>query len=77
MAEHSSLHPFLDWMKQRMDEMDATVASFEAKAGQVRAESEPKAAELLADLKKRRSEFQAKARAQLEAAEATLKTGKA
>ncbi len=74
---HSSLHPFLDWMKQRIDEMDATVASFEAKAGQLKAESEPKTAALVADLKKRRAEFQAKAGTQLEAAEAALKAGKA
>jgi hypothetical protein len=77
MAEHSSLHPFLDWTKQRIDEMDAVVVSLEAKTGQLKADSAPKAAELLAELKKRRGEFQAAARAQLEAAEGVLKTGKA
>lgn len=76
MAEHSSLHPFLDWMKQRIDEMDATVASLEAKAGQLKADPGPKATQLLADLKNRRAEFQTKARTQLETAEAALKTGK-
>jgi hypothetical protein len=77
MAEHSILHPFLDWMRQRIDEMDATVASFDAKAGQLKAEAAPKAAELLADLKRRRAQFRAKAGEELEAADGLLKAGKA
>ena len=77
MAEHGSLHPFLDWMKQRMDEMDAVVASLESKAGKLKADSAPKATKLLADLKKRRAKFRVNAKAELEAAERLLKTGKA
>ena len=66
MAEQSSIHPYLNWTKQRIDEMDATLASLEAQAGKAKAESKVKADQLIADLTKRRDEFQAKARAQQE-----------
>ena len=63
MPEHSSVYFYLNWAKERIDEMDATLASLEAKAGQVRADSKAKADQLLADLKKRRDEFEATAKA--------------
>jgi len=77
MPEQSSMHAYLNWTKQRIDEMDVTLASLEEKAGQLKAESKVKADQLLAELKKRRDEFQATAKAQLEAAEATLWANKA
>ena len=77
MSEQSSMHAYLNWTKQRIDEMDVTLASLEAKAGQVKAESKVKADHLIADLKKRRDEFQATVKAQLEAAEATVRANKA
>jgi len=74
MAEQSSMHAYLNWTKERIDEMDAALASLEAKAGQLKAESKPKSDQLLAELKKRRDEFQAAVQAaakkQAEAAEA-------
>jgi hypothetical protein len=77
MAEQSSMHAYLSWTKQRIDEMDATLASLEAKAGQVKAESKAKGDQLLADMKKRRDEFQAKAKAQVQAGEAAMQASKA
>ena len=44
--------------------MDATLASLEARAGRVKANSQAKADQLIADLKKRRDEFQAKVKAE-------------
>jgi hypothetical protein len=76
MAEQSSMHAYLNWTKQRIDEMDATLASLEAKAGQVKAESKTKAEQTIADLKKRRDEFQAKAKAQAQAGEVVLQANK-
>jgi len=77
MAEPSSMHAYLNWTKERIDEMDAALAALEAKAGQVKAESKAKSDELLAGLKKRRDEFQATVQAttkkQVEAAEAAWK----
>jgi hypothetical protein len=76
MPEHSSMHLYLNWTKERLDEMDATLASFEAKASQLRADAKAKAEEFISDLRKRRNEFQAKAKAQAEASEATWQAAK-
>lgn len=76
MADQSSVHAYLNWTKQRIDEMDATLASLEAKAGQVKADSKVKADQLVADLKKRRDEFKAQAQTQAQAGEAALQAGK-
>ena len=67
MAERSSIYFYLDWTKQRIDEMDATLASLEAEARRMKADSKVKADQLIADLKKRRDEFQARAKGGLEA----------
>lgn len=77
MPEQSSAHAYLNWTKQRIDEMDATLASLEAKGSQLKAESKVKADQVIADLKKRRDEFHATIKAQLEAAEATVRANKA
>lgn len=70
MAEQSSMHFFLNWAKERIDEMDAALASFEVKAGQAEAESKVKADQFVADLQKRRDEFQALLKTQTQAGEA-------
>ena len=72
MPEHSSMHSYLNWTKERLDEMDATLASLEAKASQVKADSKANADQLITDLKKRRDEFQVKVKAQAQAGEAAL-----
>jgi uncharacterized phage infection (PIP) family protein YhgE len=77
MPEQSSMHPYLNWAKQRIDEMDATLAALEAEAGRAQIESKAKAGQVVADLKKRRDEFAAKAKGQAEAGEAAWKAGKA
>ncbi len=38
MPEQSSVHFYLNWAKERIDEMDAALASLEAKAGQAQAD---------------------------------------
>jgi uncharacterized phage infection (PIP) family protein YhgE len=70
MAEQSSMHFYLNWTKERIDEMDAALASLEAKASQVQADSKTKADQLIDDLKRRRDEFQATAKKQAEEGEA-------
>ena len=76
MAEQSSMHSYLNWAKQRIDEMDVTLASLEAKAGQVQADSKVKADQLIADLKKQRDEFQANVNKQAKATEAAWESNK-
>jgi hypothetical protein len=70
MPEQSSMHVYLNWAKERIDEMDATVASLEAKATQVQADSKARSGQLIADLQKRRDEFEATVKKQAEAGEA-------
>jgi len=70
MPDHSSVHLYLNWAKERIDEMDAALASLEVKASQAKAETKVKADELITDLKARRDEFQAMLKTQAEAGEA-------
>src|SRR5215471_833756 len=59
MPEQSSVHFYLNWAKERIDEMDAALALLEVRADQ-----------LLVDLKNRRDEFQTSFKAHAEAGEA-------
>ena len=77
MPEQSSVHSYLNWTKQRIDEMDAALAALEAKSAQAQAQSKAKAEQLIVDLKKRRAEFSATARKQAEASGAALQSAKA
>jgi hypothetical protein len=77
MAAESSMHFYLNWAKERIDEMDATLASFEAKASQMQPDAKAKVERLVADLKKRRDEFQDVLKQQAEAGEAAWERAKA
>ncbi|MCK9908699.1 hypothetical protein MXD81_06140 [Microbacteriaceae bacterium K1510] len=70
MATQSSLHLYLNWAKERIDEMDATLAAFEAKAGGVHSEYRGKANDIISDLHKKRDEFQETVKKQTEVNEA-------
>ena len=76
MSEQSSMHFYLNWAKERIDEMDAALASFEVKAGEAKAESKVKAEQIIADLKRRRDEFQAQLKMQAEVGEAAWARGR-
>jgi hypothetical protein len=67
MPEQSSMHVQLNWAKERIDEMDAALASLEAKARQAQAESQVNASQLIAEMKKRRDAFQATVKKQADA----------
>ena len=75
MSEQSSMHFYLNWAKERIDEMDAALASFEVKAGEAKAESKVKAEQIIADLKRRRDEFQVQLKMQAEVGEAAWARG--
>ncbi|MGC2775433.1 MAG: hypothetical protein WA418_07315 [Bradyrhizobium sp.] len=72
MPTQSTMHVYLNWAKERIDEMDAALASLEVKATEAKAESKVKADEIIADLTKRRGEFQALLKTQMDAGEAAL-----
>jgi hypothetical protein len=69
MATQSSIHFYLNWAKERLDEMDATLASLEAKVSEVEADARVKANQILSDLRKRRDDFRSSVKKQAEANE--------
>lgn len=77
MAEQSSMHTYLDWTKQRIDEMDAVLASLESKADQMQADTKVKAEPIVAELKRQRDAFRAQAKTQAEAGVGALKEAQA
>ena len=70
MPVQSSMHFYLNWAKERIDEMDAVLASLEARANQVQTDSRAKTDQFIADLHKKRDEFQAIIKKQTDASEA-------
>lgn len=76
MSENSSQDAYVAWTKQQLDEMDAALASLEAKASRPSAEAKVKAAQLNADMKKRRGDFEAEVKGHLNAGEAALQASK-
>ena len=76
MTGNSSQHAYVTWTKQRLDEMDAALASIETKASQLKADAKAKATQLNADLKKRRGDFEAEVKAHLKAGETALQASK-
>jgi hypothetical protein len=76
MTEYSSQHAYVTWTKQRLDEMDAALASFETKASHLKADAKAKATQLNADMNKRRGDFEAEVKAHLEAGDAALQASK-
>ena len=57
MSQHSAIHFYLNWAKERIDEMDATLASLEAKVSELQADARTKANHALADMRKKRDDF--------------------
>ena len=70
MPTHSSIHFYLNWAKERIDEMDATLASFEGKVSEVQADARAKANQTLADMRKKRDDFSDTVKKQAQANEA-------
>lgn len=75
-TQTSSAHFFLSWAKERIDEMDATLASLESKAAQMQSETRVKADRFIAEMKKKRDEFESTVKKQAEAGEAAWDSAK-
>lgn len=58
MPAQSSVHFFLNWTKERIDEMDATLACLESKVAEMGAESRANADQFISDLRHKRTEFE-------------------
>ena len=57
MSGQDNIHFFVNWAKERLDEMDATLTSLEGKAAEVQADAQDKASKVLAELRKNRDGF--------------------
>jgi hypothetical protein len=71
------MHFYLNWAKERLDEMDAALASVESKAAELQAESRVRADQLVAELRRQRDAFRATVEKQTEAGEAAWASTKA
>lgn len=70
MFGHSSVHFQLNWVKERIDEMDAALASLEKSARKARSRSGSDASRLVGELRKRRARFAAIVKKQAKANDA-------
>jgi hypothetical protein len=77
MATQSSIHFYVNWAKERLDEMDAALTSLEGKIGGVQADMRDTASKLLADLRKQRDDFRDIVKKQSAANEVTWISAKA
>jgi hypothetical protein len=57
MTKHSAVYFYLNWAKERIDEMDAILASLEVNVAEVHADARAKANQALADMRKKRDDF--------------------
>jgi hypothetical protein len=70
MVTQSNTHFYVNWAKERLDEMDAILTSLEGKAAVVQADARDRANKALADLVKTRDGFRDTFKKQAEANEA-------
>jgi ElaB/YqjD/DUF883 family membrane-anchored ribosome-binding protein len=77
MPTQSSIHFYVNWAKERLDEMEAVLTSLEGKAGEMQADARDKASKALADLRKSRDVFREAIKKQAEANEAAWTSAKA
>jgi hypothetical protein len=70
MPTQSSIHFYVNWAKERLDEMDAALTSLEGKVGGVQADVRDTANKFLTDLRKQRDDFRDTVKKQSEANEA-------
>jgi hypothetical protein len=71
MSLQNNIHFYVNWAKERLDEMDATLASLESKVAQVQVDARDSADKLLAIMRKKRDDFRNIVKKQSEANEAS------
>src|SRR6478736_9059066 len=76
MSAQSSVHFCLNWAKERLDEMDATLAVLDGQIAKMQADTRAKAQQFVAELRARRDEFDSALKKQAQAGEAAWETAK-
>jgi hypothetical protein len=77
MQTQSNIHFYVNWAKERLDEIEAVLTSLEGKAGEIQADARDKADMALVDLRKSRDVFRDTIKKQAEANEAAWTSAKA
>jgi hypothetical protein len=77
MATPSNIHFYLNWAKERLDEIEAVLASLEDKVGKVQANARDRTDKALTGLRKSRDIFRKTVKKQTEANEAVWTSAKA
>jgi hypothetical protein len=77
MPTQNSIHFYVNWAKERLDEMEAVLTSLEGKAGEMQADARDKASKALAGLRRSRDVFREAIKQQAEANEAAWTSAKA
>lgn len=77
MPTQSNIHFYVNWAKERLDEMEAVLTSLEGKSGEMQADARGKASKALADLRKSRDVFREAIKKQAESNEAAWTSAKA
>jgi hypothetical protein len=70
MPMQNNVHFYVNWAKERLDEMDATLTSFENKVAEVQADARDRADNVLSAMREKRDEFRNIVNKQAEASEA-------
>ena len=76
MDSQSTMHAYLDWAKGRLDEIDATLVSFESSATKLQADTRTKAESALANMRTARDAFRKSMKDYGQASEASLNRSK-
>ena len=76
-AAGSRVHVSIDWAKERLDEMDATLASLEKKLGDLKSENRAKAERAIAEMREQREALRQAIEAKKDASEAEWQQTKA
>jgi hypothetical protein len=76
MPAQSSVHFYLNWAKERLDEMDATLAVLDGQIAKMQADARAKAQQFVAKLRAKRDEFDSALKKQAQAGEAAWESAK-
>jgi hypothetical protein len=71
MSLQNNIHFYVNWAKERLDEMDATLTSLESKVAEVQVDARDNADKLLGIMRKKRDDFRNTVKKQSESNEAT------
>ena len=76
MPAQSSVHFYLNWAKERLDEMDAALAVVDGQIAKMQADARGKAQQFAAELRAKRNEFDSALKKQAQAGEAAWESAK-